>query len=71
MKVFTAIISLVFILSASKAQTQVLPEYDTYDSLSSAVFRNNDTTYVINFWATWCAPCVKELPYFESFNKKT
>lgn len=70
MKVFTAIISLVFILSTSKAQTQVLPEYDTYDSLSSAVFRNNDTTYVINFWATWCAPCVKELPYFEAFNKK-
>ena len=27
-----------------------------------------DTTYVINFWATWCAPCVKELPYFEELN---
>jgi thiol-disulfide isomerase/thioredoxin len=25
----------------------------------------NDTTYIINFWATWCAPCVKELPYLE------
>ncbi|MBL0342117.1 MAG: TlpA family protein disulfide reductase [Bacteroidetes bacterium] len=25
----------------------------------------NDTTYIINFWATWCAPCVKELPHFE------
>ncbi|WP_298895624.1 redoxin domain-containing protein [uncultured Psychroserpens sp.] len=27
-------------------------------------------TYVINFWATWCAPCVKELPYFEQLNAK-
>jgi thiol-disulfide isomerase/thioredoxin len=24
---------------------------------------------VINFWATWCAPCVKELPYFEALQK--
>lgn len=26
-------------------------------------------TYVVNFWATWCAPCIKELPYFEALNK--
>lgn len=25
-------------------------------------------TYVLNFWATWCGPCVKELPYFEQLN---
>lgn len=35
---------------------------------------NTDTLYVINFWATWCAPCVAELPYFwkaaETFKDK-
>jgi thiol-disulfide isomerase/thioredoxin len=29
----------------------------------------NDTLYIINFWATWCKPCVAELPYFEKLNK--
>lgn len=30
--------------------------------------KDKSKTYVINFWATWCAPCVKELPYFEQLN---
>ena len=30
---------------------------------------DSDTVYVLNFWATWCAPCVEELPSFEKLNK--
>lgn len=30
---------------------------------------NSDTTYVINFWATWCKPCLEELPVFEEIHK--
>lgn len=30
---------------------------------------DTDTVYVLNFWATWCAPCVEELPSFEKLNK--
>ncbi len=28
-----------------------------------------DTVYIINFWATWCAPCVQELPEFNDLDK--
>lgn len=43
--------------------------YDSYDDLAYIFNHQNDTTYVINFWATWCSPCVAELPYFEYMNK--
>ena len=35
-----------------------------YDQLRPLLQSNSDTTYVVNFWATWCSPCVQELPYF-------
>lgn len=31
---------------------------------------NKDTIYFINLWATWCRPCVAELPYIEETNGK-
>jgi thiol-disulfide isomerase/thioredoxin len=29
----------------------------------------NDKILIVNFWATWCAPCVEELPYFEDISR--
>ena len=31
----------------------------------AALISNADHPLVINFWATWCMPCIEELPYFE------
>lgn len=31
--------------------------------------KTSDKILVINFWATWCAPCIKELPLFEKLNQ--
>ena len=64
-----------FILLISKAEsaggqqiTQIkIPELEKILSVG------DDKLYVINFWATWCPPCVKELPHFQKvareFNK--
>jgi len=41
-----------------------IPVYD-FNGLEPLLHIDNDTTYIVNFWATWCKPCVEELPYFE------
>ncbi len=38
--------------------------------LLKRIHNNSDTIYVVNFWATWCKPCVEELPDFEKFNRQ-
>ena len=37
------------------------------DDLLKRIHNKSDTIYIVNFWATWCKPCVQELPDFESF----
>jgi len=62
----------------SKDKTAVVDEafndikleiYD-YDGLEPLINKEDDRLHVVNFWATWCAPCVKELPYFEAAKEK-
>jgi thiol-disulfide isomerase/thioredoxin len=61
---FVVLISLLF----SIQQYKPIPVLD-YKELEPYLTKQNDTTYVVNFWATWCKPCVKELPYFELLNQ--
>jgi thiol-disulfide isomerase/thioredoxin len=44
-------------------------ELATVDQLEHRFTEGRDTTYIVNFWATWCSPCLKELPHFEKFGQ--
>ncbi|WP_234986285.1 MULTISPECIES: TlpA disulfide reductase family protein [Pontibacter] len=41
-----------------------------FDQLQELRQSPHDTLYVVNFWATWCKPCIKEMPYFEAAHAK-
>ncbi len=47
----------------SLVMAQVIPELD-FNQFKGWLNKKNDTVYVVNFWATWCRPCVEELPGF-------
>lgn len=42
--------------------------YEKFEDFEKSIIIEDDNVYVINFWATWCAPCIKELPYFEKLH---
>ena len=58
-----SLLALTFIPRIALAQGFSL--YDNIQQLESRIKQAGDTTLVINFWATWCKPCVEELPHFD------
>ncbi|MBA3705008.1 MAG: TlpA family protein disulfide reductase [Bacteroidetes bacterium] len=57
-----------FLLTSILGYSQNIPVVK-FNDLEKRIKNASDTTYVVNFWATWCIPCIKELPDFDSINE--
>jgi thiol-disulfide isomerase/thioredoxin len=63
------LILIIFLIANSAAFSQQA-EIVKFQRISKLLESGSDRIQVINFWATWCAPCVKELPLFEKLNSE-
>jgi thiol-disulfide isomerase/thioredoxin len=61
-------LSIVLIIASFRSTTAI--EIYKFKDFEPLLNKSNDTTYVIHFWATWCVPCLKELPEFNKFADK-
>ena len=70
------VLSLVLLASCKKQVEPVAVnendeiEIYNYSQLEPLLNAEDDKIYVVNFWATWCAPCIKELPYFQELDQQ-
>lgn len=60
----TCVAGSLFSLGASAQDIQLIK----LDQLEQIIGSQSPELKVINFWASWCGPCVKELPYFNQLS---
>ncbi|WP_430612725.1 TlpA family protein disulfide reductase [Flavobacterium sp. JP2137] len=61
---------LALVLGSCQPTTPAEPQVKMvqYEALQEIIDQRDDRLYVVNFWATWCKPCIEELPDFMAVN---
>lgn len=64
-----SLLTTAFVLLTLLASAQQQAKIVKIDELHALISAKTEHIKVINFWATWCAPCVKEMPLFEKLDQ--
>ena len=66
MRYFGLILLFALVTSCSEKQRM---EVVKFEALQDIMETNSEKVEVINFWATWCKPCIAEIPYFQKLHE--
>jgi len=66
-KIFKLSFVLILSLIMQQARSQEIPVWKLKD-LKTAM--QSDKPTILNFWATFCKPCIEEMPHFQEMAKK-
>lgn len=69
MKILPIIFILTFFANNS-IYTEKKIEVIKFEQLEKLINEDGEGIKIINFWATWCKPCIKELPLFEALENE-
>ena len=66
MKKLALVCCIVFAIQTSAQQVEIVKFAD----LQQKMLYTEAPLTVFNFWATWCGPCIKELPHFDALESE-
>ena len=50
---------------------KAFPLFDMKDRPATIAFGNDQPWRLVNFWAAWCGPCIREMPSLKALQDKT
>ena len=70
MKLNKEIILSIFLLFSCSNETLDFREATAKDILSTVAAQKGEKAVLVNYWATWCAPCIEEFPMIVELSKE-
>lgn len=66
---FLSTLALAFVLGSAAAAAPIELSVATLDGKTFNVAEHRGQWIVVNYWATWCGPCVKEMPELDELDR--